>query len=91
MLRALPITIPEGLEFSDLRLSRTATGEVSFDWAPIEAICEASGVDIALFRHQHEDNVAGLIHQWYAAHLARGGEPDPVQEEIIGEAISELN
>lgn len=64
---------------------------MEFDWAPIEAICVASGLDIALFRDQHEDNVAGLIAAWYAMHRQRGGASDPVQEEIIAEALSELN
>lgn len=85
------ITIPDGLEFSSLNLSRTPTGETCFDWAPIEAICEASGIDIALFRYQHEDNVAGLISAWYAEHRRRGGAAEPVQEELIAEALSELN
>lgn len=86
------LTIPDGLEFSTLNLSRDSlTGEVEFDWAPIEAICEASGIDISMFRDQHEDNVSGLITAWYAEHRKRGGAIDPVQEEIIAEAISELN
>ncbi len=89
--RTQRITIPEGVAFADLNLSRTPAGEVSFDWSPIEAICEASGIDIALFREQHEDNVAGLITQWYAEHRKRGGAIDPVQEEIVAEALSELN
>jgi hypothetical protein len=80
------ITIPPEVKFSDLHLSRNSeTGAVEFDWTPIEKICAASGVDIHLLREQHEDNVAGLITVWYFEHRQLGGEPDPVQEELIEE------
>ena len=46
---AVRITIPDDLDYADLKLSRdVVTGGVDFDWAPIERICEASGLDIAL-------------------------------------------
>ena len=87
---SLRVQIPDGLEFSALQLARDpVTLDVSFDLAPIEAICAASGIDPALFGQQHEDNVAGLIQQWYRAHLAAGGKPDPVQEQIMAEVEAE--
>lgn len=88
--RAVAITIPEGLEFSALRLSRDpVTHEVEFEWTPIERICEASGLDVSVFRDQHEDNVAGLITAWYMEHRRLGGAPDPVQEQILAEVQAE--
>ena len=87
---ALRIQIPDDLDFSALQLSRDpVTLDVSFDWAPIEAICKLSGIDIPLFKHQHEDNVAGLINVWYEEHRQRGGAPDPVQEQLIAEVLTE--
>lgn len=83
--RPIAIRIPADLPFSELRLSRTPAGDVDFDWRPIEAICAASGVDPALFRDADEDNVAGLIVQWYRAHMAAGGERDPVADDLIAE------
>lgn len=84
------IHIPQGLDFAALKLSRDpVTLDVEFDWAPIEAICQESGIDIALFRDQPEDNVAALIHQWYLEHLERGGAPDPVQEALQAEVQAE--
>ena len=86
----LSVSIPEGLDFSELHLARDPrTGAIEFEWAPIERICAASGLDVALFRSGPEDNVAGLITAWYAEHRARGGAADPVQEEIIAEARAE--
>lgn len=90
MKAAVRIYIPRGLEFSALKLRRDpVTLNVGFDWAPIEAICRESGIDVALFRDQPEDNVAGLIHQWYLEHLERGGAPDPVQEMLLAEVQAE--
>lgn len=85
----LRLQIPEDMDFSALRLERDADGMVSFDWTPIDAICEASGIDRAFFRQTPEDNVAALINEWYRLHIADGGEADITQEEMIAEALAE--
>lgn len=85
----LTIAIPDDLDFAELKLARDADGMVSFSWEPIERICAASGVDPAIFREYHEDNVSGLITQWYVEHLKRGGTRDPVQDDLIAETIAE--
>lgn len=85
-----PVVIPEGLDFAELKMARdSATGDVSFDWGPIERICEASNLALELFTRGPEDNVAGLVTAFYQEHLARGGAPDPVQEDLIAEADAE--
>ena len=86
--QSLRIVIPDDLEFSELRIHRGPDG-VSFDWSPIERICEASGIDVALFREQHEDNVAGLLCEWYRQHREAGGEADPIVEDMMAEAAIE--
>jgi hypothetical protein len=87
---AVRITIPDDLDYADLKLSRdVVTGGVDFDWAPIERICEASGLDVALFRDAPEDNLSALLVAWYTEHLARGGAPDAVQEQILAEVEAE--
>lgn len=88
-MSAVKITIPQDLDFAALKLARDADGAISFDWTPIEAICAASGVDVAVFRDRHEDNVAGLIVAWYFEHLAAGGARDPVQDDLIAEMQAE--
>lgn len=85
------VAIPDNLDFSDLRLARDPDGGVSFDWAVIERICEASGLPVAMFRDAPEDNVSGLIVGWYQAHRQHGGEPDPVAEDLIFEVVVEGN
>lgn len=83
----MKIIIPKNLDFSALKLARDSStgGDMEFDWAPVEAICAASGIDISIFRDNHEDNVAELLTVWYQEHLANGGEPDPVMRDIISE------
>lgn len=83
------IQIPDDVQFSDLNLSRDPDGGISFDWAVIERICQASGLPTEMFRDAPEDNVAALLVGWYQAHIADGGEPDPVAEDLIGEAAAE--
>lgn len=81
------ITVPPSVNFADLRLTRDSqTGSLHFDWAPLQRICDASGIDIALLRDQPEDNVAGVLAAWYAQHRAAGGLPDAAMDELIGEA-----
>jgi hypothetical protein len=84
--KLLNITFPDTIKFEDLKLSRDpVTGDVSFDWMPIELICQHSGIDSDMFRNTHEDNVAGLLVTWYNKHLQSGGAPDPVAEELLEE------
>lgn len=91
MEKAIKITIPENLEFSALKLARDSStgGDVEFDWAPVKAICDTSGIDISIFRDQSEDNVSQLLTTWYAEHRKRGGDPDPVMEDLIAEIAAE--
>ena len=83
------ITVPADLAFSDLRLAREPDGSVSFDWATIARICEASGLPVDVFRVAPEDDVSGLIVFWYQAHRQHGGAADPVAEDLIAEARAE--
>ncbi len=89
--KKMRVQIPEDLDFSALKLARDpVTLDISFDWRPIEAICALSGIDPAVFRESHEDNLATLLQAWYVEHLARGGAPDPVEEQILAEVQAEL-
>ena len=90
-MRKLHVTIPEGVEFADLRLSRDVdNGRVRFSMAPIAAICEASDLDLAELVDGPEPLVVPLIAAWYAAHVEEGGAPDPVQEDLLEENRLEM-
>ena len=86
MLR-LQATIPHGLKFEDLALTRDpVTGTVRFDLSPIQAICEASGLNLAALVSSADGAVCALIAAWYQDHLREGGSPDPVLEALDEEA-----
>jgi len=91
IMTELKLTIPATVDFADLKLSRDPiTGAVSFDWLPIELICQESGIDSDIFRNTHEDNVAGLLVTWYERHIKAGGAADPVVEELLEEILGIL-
>lgn len=83
------VSIPADLPFSALKLSRAPSGEIEFDWAPIERICRESGIDLTVLRDGPEDNVAALLSHWYRLHRASGGERDHTFEDLIGETQHE--
>jgi hypothetical protein len=86
-VQILTLIVPDGLSFADLKLARDpATGDVDFDAGVVERIAVASGLPADYFLTQPEDVLGGVLTQWYRAHLAAGGAPDPVQEELIAEA-----
>lgn len=83
------ILIPEDLQFSDLHLARDKDGHVSFDWEPIEKICQENNIPIELLKDGPEDNVAALIVSWYVNHRSLHGKIDTVAEDLISETIKE--
>lgn len=90
MKQITPISIPQGMAFSDLRLSRDPdTGDVSFDTTVIERIERESGLPEGFFMGQPEDALAALLTTWYSAHRAAGGHADTVAEELIAEVRAE--
>lgn len=81
------IRVPSDLPFSALNLARDPDGAVSMDVDTLVRICELNGFPPQLL--ENEDNLAQLVNAWYQAHLAAGGAPDQVQEELIAEALAE--
>ena len=79
------INIPDGLPFAALQLARDPDGGVSFDHSVIAEVERASGLPAGFFVGQPEGALAGLIVQWYGAHIAAGGARDPVADDLISE------
>lgn len=82
------IRIPVGVTFSDLKLHYESSG-MSFDWAPIDRICEASGIDPELLRNPVDGRITKLIIRWYGIHLATGGERDSAADELTTAVYAE--
>jgi len=81
---AVKIKIPLGVDFADLQLAFDENGDMCYDAKPIEAICQASGLDVSHFRDGPEENLRGLIAAWYLAHRKHGGVSNPIAEEFFG-------
>lgn len=88
-MEQLAIHIPEGLDFSDLELSRDGlTGNVSFSWDVIDQISVASALPVEALRNVGMDILGQIINSWYLSHLSHGGAPNPVQEQLQAEAMA---
>jgi hypothetical protein len=84
----LAVVIPTGMNFSNLALVRDPDRRVGMD---IEAMCkvlETSNICPDCFFGNHE-MMSLLLTTWYNSHLARGGAPDPVMEQLKVEAHAE--
>jgi len=72
-------------DFSILRLTRYPdTDEIEFDATALHTVADQLGLRI-----DGPDDVGQVLHQWYTAHRAAGGAPDPVAEELFWEAVDE--
>ena len=87
--RLVNISIPDDLNFKDLKLGIEADGSYSFDLKVIERICKESNLPLSMITDAPEDNVASLIIRWYELHLQHGGEPDPVMAHSLDEVLAE--
>ena len=89
MQKELKISIPEHINFPDLHLERKPDGAITFNADVINQVLRHSGIDPRLFWESDEDNMAGLIIDWYASHLKNGGAHDPMADDLIAEALAE--
>ena len=81
------LVIPPGLDFATLELALDPdSGDISFNWEPLEQICAASGLDLDALIEESEDALSELITAWYEAHVEAGGAPDDIQERLMREA-----
>ncbi|MBP8813409.1 MAG: hypothetical protein KBE25_04165 [Laribacter sp.] len=76
-------------QFADLKLSRDADGNVSFDWQVIKRICDHSHVPVEMLSDAPEDSVAGLLVSWHMMHRQHGGTQDPVAEAMAEDAAGQ--
>lgn len=76
------LIIPEGVDYSALRLAREPDGSITFDTAVLARVAESSGIDP---ENLDEDGISALLKAWYVHHRQRGGATDPVQEELLEE------
>ena len=91
--QSLRIKIPEHIDFKELDLKRDRlTGAVSFNLGVVVQICQNSGLALEhLLNNNGNGNgnsISDFLNTWYASHLKKGGEKDPVMDELIRESLT---
>ena len=76
------LRIPAGVSFAELHLERQPSGRLLYMVDPLASCCEANEFDVGKFLGD-EDLARWLITEWYLAHQAAGGAPDPIAEQIL--------
>jgi hypothetical protein len=84
------LTVPKDVTFSDLRLERAPNGDIAFDISVLMTIWSANGFHTDTFYEAWIDNATEIIVEWYRIHCQRGGEIDPVMEQLLSETRNEI-
>ncbi len=79
----LTLKLPEGYSFADLKIRRCASDDaIDLDMDLVKLICTINGLDFDKVRQDPGPVVTTILTVWYKSHLAEGGEPDPLMEEL---------
>lgn len=78
----LTLKLPEGYTFSDLKLRRCDTSAIDLDMDLVRLICQINGLDFEKVCQNPGPVVTSILTVWYKSHLAAGGEPDALMEEL---------
>jgi hypothetical protein len=78
----LTLKLPEGYSFQDLKLRRCADDAIDLDMNLMRLICKLNGLDFGKVCENPGPLVSTILTTWYKNHLAEGGEPDALMEEL---------
>lgn len=78
----LTLKLPEGYAFSDLKLRRCADDAIDLDMDLVRLICTINGLDFDKVCQNPGPVVTSILTVWYKRHLADGGAPDALMEEL---------
>ena len=78
----LTLKLPEGYSFADLKLRRYAADAIDLDMDLFKLVCTLNGMDFDRVLQNPGPVVASVRTVWYKRHLADGGAPDELMEEL---------
>lgn len=78
----LTLKLPEGYTFEDLKLRRCADDAIDLDMGLVKLICNMNGLDFDKVRQDPGPVVTSILTVWYKSHLAEGGQPDALMEQL---------
>jgi hypothetical protein len=78
----LTLKLPEGYAFADLKLRRCEDDAIDLDMDLVKLICKINGLDFDKVLQNPGPVVTSILTIWYKTHLAEGGAPDALMEEL---------
>ena len=78
----LTLKLPEGYTFSDLKIRRCEANAIDLDMGLVKVICHLNGLDFQKVCQNPGPVVTSILTVWYRSHLAGGGRPDALMEEL---------
>jgi hypothetical protein len=78
----LTLKLPEGYTFEDLKLRRCEADAIDLDMDLVKLICSINGLDFDKVLQNPGPVVTSILTVWYKSHLAEGGQPDALMEEL---------
>jgi len=78
----LTLKLPEGYAFADLKLRRCSDDAIDLDMDLVKLICTINGLDFAKVCENPGPVVTSILTVWYKSHLAQGGKPDALMEQL---------
>ena len=78
----LTLKLPEGYTFSDLKIRRCESDAIDLDMDLVKLICNINGLDFVKVLKDPGPVVTSILAVWYKNHLATGGQPDTLMEEL---------
>jgi hypothetical protein len=78
----LTLKLPEDYSFADLKLRRCEADAIDLDMDLVKLICQLNGLDFEKVCQNPGPVVTSILTIWYKSHLAEGGEPDVLMEEL---------
>lgn len=78
----LSLKLPDGYVFEDLKLRRCDDAAIDLDMDLVQKICQLNGLDFEKVQLNPGPVVSTILTVWYKSHLAEGGSPVPLMEEL---------
>ena len=78
----LTLKLPEGYVFADLKMRRCEDDAIDLDMDLVKLICTINSLDFNKVCQNPGPVVTSILTVWYKSHLAEGGQPDPLMEEL---------
>ena len=78
----LTLKLPEGYTFADLKLRRCEDDAIDLDMDLVQRICKINDLDFQKVLQNPGPVVTSILTIWYKTHMAEGGSPDALMEEL---------